>query len=117
MGIKTYLHGPMEAAKNSKLRFRVGDLNLSERRKGYTSGRGEEEVDAQHCPCGKAIGSRTHIVAECELYQEERNVLDGEMRDLNNKWHEIVWCIRQSGENDCYTRRYMAVADGEAGRG
>ena len=43
----------------------------------------EEEVDKQNCPCGKATESRTHIVAECELYQEERDVLEGEMRDLN----------------------------------
>ena len=28
IGMKTYLHGPMDAAKNLKLRFRVGDLDL-----------------------------------------------------------------------------------------
>ena len=33
IGMKTYLHGPMDAAKNLKLRFRVGDLDLPERRK------------------------------------------------------------------------------------
>ena len=44
----------------------------------------EEEVDKQNCPCGKATESRTHIVAECEPYQEERDVLEGEMRDLDN---------------------------------
>ena len=33
-------------------------------------------------PCGKAMESRTHIVAECELYKEERDVLEGEMRDI-----------------------------------
>ena len=27
--------------------------------------------------------SRTHIVAECELDKEERDVLEGEMRDMN----------------------------------
>ena len=43
----------------------------------------EEEVDKENCPCGKAIESRTYIVAECKLYQEERDVLEGEMRDLN----------------------------------
>ena len=43
----------------------------------------KEEKDKQNCPCGKAIESRTHIVAECELYQEERDVLEGEMRDLD----------------------------------
>ena len=31
----------------------------------------------------EAIESRSHIVAECKLYQEERDVLEGEMRDLD----------------------------------
>ena len=30
--MKTYLHGPMDNAKTLKLRFRVGDLDLPERR-------------------------------------------------------------------------------------
>ena len=32
IGMKTYLHGPMDYAKKLKLRFRVGDLDLPERR-------------------------------------------------------------------------------------
>ena len=76
IGMKTYLHGPMDAAKNLKLRFRVGDLDLPERRKRYGSSRGEQDEDTQKCRCGKAIESRTHIVAECELYKEERDVLE-----------------------------------------
>ena len=66
--MKTHLHGPMEFAKTLKLRFCVSDLDLPESRKRYeyTSRREEEEIDAQMCPCGKAIGSRTHIVGECE---------------------------------------------------
>ena len=51
--MKTSLHGPMDFAKTLKLRFRAGGLNLSERRKRYTSNREEEEVHAQLCPCGK----------------------------------------------------------------
>ena len=43
----------------------------------------EEEEERQNCPCGKAKESRAHIVAECELYKEERDVLEGEMRDVN----------------------------------
>ena len=39
----------------------------------------EEEVDKQNCPCGKDISR----VVECELNQEERDVLEGEMRDLH----------------------------------
>ena len=54
IGMKAYLHGPMEAAKNLKLRFWMGDLDLPERRKRYTSKRVEEEVDKQNCQCGKA---------------------------------------------------------------
>ena len=83
--MKTYLHGPMDAAKNLKLRFRVGDLDLPQKRKRYTSSREDEDVDAQKCPCDKAMVSRTHIVAECELYKEERDVLEGEMLDVNNE--------------------------------
>ena len=58
IGMKTFLHGPMDFAKTLKLRFRGGGLDLPERRQRYTSR--EEEVDAQMCPCGKAIESRTH---------------------------------------------------------
>ena len=54
IGMKTYLHGPMDYAKTLKLRFRVGDLDLPERRKRYASSREEEEI-AQMCPCGKAV--------------------------------------------------------------
>ena len=52
IGIRTYLHGPMDYAKKPKLRFRVGDLDLAERRKSYTSSREEEDVDvATICAC------------------------------------------------------------------
>ena len=78
--MKTYLHGPMDYAKKLKLRFRVGNLDLPERRKRYTSSR-EEDMDAHTCPCGTA-GSRTHIVGECETYKEERDVLE-EMTKLD----------------------------------
>ena len=69
----------MDFAKTLKLRVCVGNLDLPERRKKYTSGRGEEEVDAQMCPCGKAIESRTHIVVgKGATYKEERDVLRGD---------------------------------------
>ena len=76
IGMTAYLHGPPDAAKNFKLRFRVGDLELPERREIYTTNRVEEKEDKRKCPCGKAIESRTRKVAECELYQEERDVLE-----------------------------------------
>ena len=54
IGMKTYLHGPMDYAKTLKLRFRVGDMDLPERRKKCTRSQGEEE-DAQVRPCGEAV--------------------------------------------------------------
>ena len=77
-------------AKTLKLRFRVGDLDLPERRKRYPSSR-EEEI-AQMYPCGKAVESRSHIVGEREIYKEEWEVL----RDEENRrmWHGEVWYTR-----------------------
>ena len=60
--MKTYLHGPMDYAKEMKLRFHVGDLKLPERRKRYTSSR-EEDMATNMCPCGTTIERRTHIVS------------------------------------------------------
>ena len=83
----------MDYAKTLKLRFRVGDLDLTERRKRYTSSPEEEEGDAQMCPRGKAIESRTHAAGEGEIYKEERDVL---IRDEENRqmWHGEVWYAR-----------------------
>ena len=61
-GMKTYLHGPMDYAKTLKLQFRAGDLDLSGRRKRYTSSR--EKGDGQMSPCSKAKESRNNIVGE-----------------------------------------------------
>ena len=60
--------------------IRVGDLDLPERRKRYTSSR-EEDVATNMCPCGTTVESRTHIVGECEIYKERRDAL--EMRKFN----------------------------------
>ena len=65
--LRTKTYFPVDYAKTLKLRFRGGDLDQPERRKRYTSSR-EEEEDAQMCPCGKAVESRTHIVGQCEIY-------------------------------------------------
>ena len=80
---KTYLHGPMDYAKKLELRFRVGDLDLPERRKRYTSSREEEDIATNTCPCGTTIESRTRTVGECEIYKEERDALEEEMRKLD----------------------------------
>ncbi|CAB1111443.1 unnamed protein product [Ectocarpus sp. CCAP 1310/34] len=78
--MKSYLDGPMDDAKKLKLQFRVGDLDLPERRKRYSCRRREEEEDRQTCPCGKSEESRPHIVGECELYRKEREDLEEDMR-------------------------------------
>ena len=65
--MKTCLHVPMDFANTLKLRFRLGDLDR------IPVG---EEVDAQQmCLCGKAIESRIHLVGECGMHKEERDVL------------------------------------------
>ena len=40
-------------------------------------------MDAHMCPCGTTIESRTHTVGECEIYKEERDALEEEMRKLD----------------------------------
>ena len=62
--MNTYLHGPMDYAKKLKLRFRVGDLDLPQRRKRHTSSREEEDGATHTCSCGTTIESRTHIVGD-----------------------------------------------------
>ena len=53
--MKTYLRGPIDHAKKLKLRFRVGDLDLPERKKRCTSSREEEDVFTNMCPRGTTI--------------------------------------------------------------
>ena len=55
IGMKTYLHGPKDYAKQLELRFRAGDLDLPERRKIYTSSREKEEMATNMGPCGTTI--------------------------------------------------------------
>ena len=62
----------MDYAKKLTLRFRVGNLNLPERKR-YTSSREEEDVATNMYPCGATIETRTHIVGECAIYKEERD--------------------------------------------
>ena len=76
IGMKTYLHEPMDYAKKLKLRFRAVHLDLPERRKRYTSSREEEGVATHMCPCGTTTESRAHIAEECEIYKEKRDALE-----------------------------------------
>ena len=79
IGMKRYRHGPMVYAKKLKLRFRVWDLDLPERRKRYTNSREEEDVATNMCPCGTTLESGTHVqvVGECEIYMEETGCIRG----------------------------------------
>ena len=45
------------------------------RKKRYTSSHEEEEDDAQMWPGDKAKERGTHVVGECEMYEEERDML------------------------------------------
>ena len=71
--------------------------------------------------CGKAVECRTYVVGECEMHKEERNVLEGQMRKIDecDMRHGKGWYTidRLSRENDCYPRRWMVATKGEARRG
>ena len=82
IGMNTYPHDPLDYTKKLKLRFRVGDLDLPERRKRYTSSR-EEGVATHMCLCGTTIERRTHIVGECEIHKKGQDVLEEEMGKLD----------------------------------
>ena len=53
------------------------------RKKRDTSSREEEEEDTQIGPCGKSQRSRNQMVGECEMYKEERDVLEKEMTKID----------------------------------
>ena len=79
--MKTDLHGTLDYAKTLKLRFRIGDLDLPERRKRCASSREEEIAQLSCALVAKAIQSRIHMLGECEIYKEERDVF--EMRKID----------------------------------
>ena len=35
------------------------------------------------CPCGKAVESITHTVGECEICMEEPDLIEGDMRNID----------------------------------
>ena len=47
------------------------------------------EEGAQMCPCGKSKESRAHIVGEGEMHKEEREVVEEEMRQIDECDGEI----------------------------
>ena len=72
----------MDFTKTLKLHYRAGDLDPPGARKRCTISREEEEIDAQIFPCSKSI-ERIHKVGECEMYKEERDLLEEEMREID----------------------------------
>ena len=81
IGVKAHLNGPMDAATKMKIAIPVGRSGPA-RKKRYTSSREEGGVDEESCPCDKAI-KNSHPVARYELHREERDVLEGGGRVVN----------------------------------
>ena len=40
---------------------------------------------AQKCPCVKTKEGRTHMLGECETHMEARDVLEEEMREIDER--------------------------------
>ena len=77
--MKAYSHGRINGLReNAKTAISCREPGPA-RKKRYAGGQ-EEEI-AQMCTCGKAVESRSHIVGECEIYKEERDML----RDEENR--------------------------------
>ena len=89
----TYSHCPTDIVKKKKFkrRFRVGCLDLPERRKRRIGSREKEEVNAQVCPCGKALKSRTHTVEENEINKAKQDVFEEDIREIDERDGGGVW--------------------------
>ena len=64
------------------LRFRVGDLDLTKKRRRNTNSGEEEDVTTNMCLCGTIIESRSYILGECEIFKEEWDALEEKLRKL-----------------------------------
>ena len=62
IGMKTYLHGPMDYAKKLKTTITCRGPGSTRKKKRYTSSREQEDMDAHMRPCGTTLESRTHTV-------------------------------------------------------
>ena len=49
---------------------------------------------AQMCPCGRALESRTRLVGGCGMCKKERDVLQEEMREVDECDMEEFWDAR-----------------------
>ena len=68
------------------------------------------------CPCGKAVESRAHTVGGCDIYKEERNVLE-ETSKIDECGMETFGTLDSSQKTIAILRRYMVATDGETARG
>ena len=59
------------------------------RKKRYISSREEEDAATHMRPCGATIESRAHIVGECEIYKEERDVLGGDEESRRMRYGRV----------------------------
>lgn len=72
IGFKEYLDGPMDEGTKLKVKFGTGDIALEERRRRFR--KVDDEDDKFNCDCGSECEDRVHVVAECPLYDQEREV-------------------------------------------
>ena len=66
--------------KNPDLTNHRGSSPIRGRR--YTSSRVERKGDPESCSWGEA-SERSHVVAECDLCERNGDVLEGEVREVN----------------------------------
>ena len=76
-------HSRMNYAKRLKLRPRVEDLGLPERKTIYISSREAEDVGSYICPCRTTTRRRTYTVARSKIYKEEQDAFEEGMRTLD----------------------------------
>ena len=76
-----------------------------------------EEEDAHMCPCGKVKESRTKNVGECDVYKEERGVL--EMRKIDErdmeKLNSLLINVVQGGKNAILGDRWWPLHANQGG--
>ena len=77
IGRKEYFQGLVDFVKTLKLRLRIKDLDLPERKTRHTRSREEEDILYEMmCLWGKAMKSNTHTEGECEMHKKARDVLE-----------------------------------------
>lgn len=82
-----------------QFKFRTGDIDLEERRRRFR--KRNEDNDKFACGCGFECEDRVHVVAECPLYDQEREVY---MTELG----KIEGCDRKKFES--WGKQEKAVA-------